>query len=311
MSRDGQIDDGDQGSFFGDEWVEFDSSNNKTGWIVSYADMMTIILTFMILLLSVSKIAHTKFDLMVEALTGRKVGNLQKVKKKIDQVVEKASLGGQVTTSIAEDGLKVQFANALLFRSGEAKLTEGGREVLKPITDHLVGSLEPAYGVAIEGYTDDVPIENERFSSNWELSTSRSIHVMKRLAAEGFDRRRMSVQGFADTRSATDVDLHDEAEVEELSEEELADVRAKNRRVVIRINRLDEEMLEDILSERPERLEKAGERGATDGESTTPTPMPSLGSDEGAGEEGAGDGGGTGIEMIDDGDDGESGEEAR
>lgn len=266
MSRDGSIDEGgDQNKFFGDDRVEFSSASNKSGWIVSYADMMTIILTFMILLLSVSTIAQTKFDLLVEALTGRKVGNLHKVKEKIDQVVEKASLGGQVTTSIDEDGLKVQFSNALLFPSGKAELTDRGVDVFKPIATHLIHDLQPEYGVTIEGYTDDVPIENGEFSSNWDLSTSRAIHVMHRLAGEGFDRRRISVQGFADTRSATDVDLHDEEAREKLSKKELEEVRAKNRRVVIRINRLDEDVLKDILTERKANARGTGtDQGASD-----------------------------------------------
>jgi flagellar motor protein MotB len=186
--------------------------------------------------------------MLVESLTGRKVGNLNKVKEKIDQVVDRASLGGEVTTSIDEDGLKVQFSNALLFNSGEAKLTNKAQDVFAPISDHLVHELESQYGVTIEGYTDDVPIENGKFQSNWELSTSRAINVMERLAQEGFDRRRMSVQGFADTRSATDVDLHDDEDVQTLSDERLSEVRAKNRRVVLRINTLDREVLREIYN---------------------------------------------------------------
>lgn len=276
MSR-GRAQTGDEGStdYFGNEWIDFDETSNRGGWLVTYADMMTIILTFMILLLSVSTIAETKFDLLVEAMTGRKVGNLHKVKEKVDQVVEKASLGGQVTTSIDEDGLKIQFSNALLFESGKAELTDEALEVFRPIAAHLVESLDPEYGITVEGYTDDVPIENGRYSSNWDLSSSRSIHVMNRLKKEGIDRRRMSVQGFADTRSATDIDLHEEDEIEELSDEKLEEVRAKNRRVVIRINRLDEDVLRDILEDRngetPEQTDASsppGGEGSESGDST-------------------------------------------
>ncbi len=280
-------------SRFGEQFVEFSGSDNTGGWLVTYADMMTIILTFMIMLLSVSKIAHTKFDLLVEALTGRKVGNLHEVKEKVDQVVEKASLGGEVTTSIDEDGLKVQFSNALLFASGEAELTDEALEVFRPIADHLVEDLEAAYGVTIEGYTDDVPIENGEFESNWELSTSRAIHVMERLAREGFDRRRISVQGFADTRAATDVPLYDEQAVSKLSDEKLEELRAKNRRVVIRIDRLDEDVLRDILGEEAaERVIAPGAEGeGSDGGGEAGEPTESSGGlfDRSGGED---DGGG-------------------
>lgn len=255
---------------FGEQFVEFSGSDNKGGWLVTYADMMTIILTFMIMLLSVSTIAQTKFDMLVEAITGRKVGNLHKVKEKVDQVVERASLGGQVQTSIDEDGLKVQFSNALLFPSGEAELTDEAVEVFRPIADHMVEDLEPAYGVTIEGYTDDVPIENDKFESNWELSTSRAIHVMERLAREGFDRRRMSVQGFADTRAATDVPLYDEEAIEEMSDGELEELRAKNRRVVLRIDRLDPDVVEHLVDGEVKSSQTgAGQPSNESSESTT------------------------------------------
>lgn len=217
------------------------------GWVISYADLMTIILTFMILLLSISTIAQTKFDLLIEALTGQKVGNLQEVKIKIDEVVQRENLGAEVMTNIDEHGLTIQFSNALLFNSGEAELTPRAHAVFEPISRHLVHDLEPQYGLIIEGYTDDVPISNTRYQSNWELSTSRAIHVMHRLAEEGLDRHRMSVQGYADTRAATSIDLHDADQIAKLSPEELAEARAANRRVVIRIDRLHEDVLERLV----------------------------------------------------------------
>lgn len=219
------------------------------GWMVSYADLMTIILTFMILLLSISTIAQTKFDLLIEALTGQKVGNLQEVKIKIDEVVMKENLGAEVMTNIDERGLTVQFSNAFLFDSGKAELTERGEKLFEPIAAHLVTDLEPAYGLIIEGYTDDVPISNAEFDSNWELSTSRAIGVMEKLGELGLARQRMSVQGFADTRAANGVDLHDVDKLATLTPEELDEARAANRRVVIRIDRLHPDVLQRILPE--------------------------------------------------------------
>lgn len=262
---------------FGQDYVEFGEEVGESGWMVTYADMMTIIVSFLILLLSISTITQTKFDMLVESMTGREIGNLHKVKEKIDEVVDRTSLGGEVTTSIDEDGLKVQFSNALLFPSGEATLTKEAEDVFEPISDHLVNELDPQYGVTIEGYTDDVPIDNERFQSNWELSTSRAINVMERLAREGFDRRRMSVQGFADTRSATEVDLFDDTEIDSLSDERLEEIRAKNRRVVLRINTLDREFLNRIYNgelpapaeeKRDKKDEQSGGFGNLGGESS-------------------------------------------
>jgi chemotaxis protein MotB len=102
--------------------------------------------------------------------------------------------------------------------------------------------------VIIEGYTDDVPISNARFASNWELSTSRAISVMNLMIEGGLDRRRVSVQGFAETRSATDVDLTSAQEREALAPEALEEARAANRRVVLRIDALNPELLREVMA---------------------------------------------------------------
>lgn len=217
-----------------------------SSWIVSYSDIMTIILTFFILLLSISTIAQTKYELIVQAFTGEKAGNLTEVEQEIKEVIEEQGLSGEVETKLDMDGLQVSFSNALLFSSGEAKLRDRAESVLSPISDHLVHTLGPQYGIIVEGYTDDVPISNSRFASNWELSTSRAIVVREAIAAAGLDPRRVSVQGYADTRAATDVDLTQEEERSALDPAMLEEARAANRRVVLRIDALPPALLKRI-----------------------------------------------------------------
>lgn len=220
----------------------------KSSWIVSYADIMTIILTFFILLLSISTIAQTKYEMIVQAFTGEKAGNLMEVQEEIRQVIEEQGLAGEVETKLDMNGLEVSFSNALLYSSGDATLTSGAYKALNPIKAHLVEKLGDQYGVIIEGYTDDVPISNQRFASNWELSTSRAISVMNVLSEGGLDRRRISVQGFADTRSATEVDLTSPEERAALSAPALEEARASNRRVVLRIDALPPTLVRDVLA---------------------------------------------------------------
>lgn len=228
----------------------FDDSEQPrgVGWMISYADMMTIILTFMILLLSISTIAQTKYDILVEEFTGQRVGNLHEVQDAIDDIVDAQALGGEVRTSLDDDGLTVEFSNALLFPTGSDELRPEAQTVFTPIKEHLANHLDPHYGVIIEGYTDDVPINSGRFRSNWELSTARAIHVMERLAQAGVDRRRLSVHGFAETRPATDIDLLNDQAVADLSDEELEEVRSANRRVVLRIDSLPADRIDHLLN---------------------------------------------------------------
>lgn len=228
--------------------VDFEASSHDGGWIVSYADMMTIILTFFILLLSISTIAQTKYELLVQAFTGERQGNLNEVKEQIDKIIEEQELGGEISTSLDKDGLKIEFSNTLLFNSGEAELKEGAQKVFMPIEKHLVEDLKPHYGLVVEGYTDDVPISNRKFSSNWMLSSSRAIHVMQRLSKAGLDARRMSIKGYAHTRPATDVDIANPDVVAKLSPEDLHKTRSANRRVIIRIDALDAAVLKRLAS---------------------------------------------------------------
>jgi len=229
----------------------------KSAWIVTYADIMTIILTFFILLLSISTIAQTKYEMIVQAFTGEKAGNLMEVQEEIKQVIEEQGLAGEVETKLDMDGLSVSFSNALLYSSGDATLTSGAYRALNPIKAHLVAELGDQYGIIIEGYTDDVPISNQRFASNWELSTSRAISVMNVMIEGGLDQRRVSVQGYADTRSATEVDLTSAEEREALSAEALEEARAANRRVVLRIDALPPALVREVIQKggwrQPER----------------------------------------------------------
>ena len=221
--------------------LEFHNSSHTGSWIVSYADMMTIILTFFILLLSISTIAQTKYELLVQAFTGERAGNLMEVKEEIDKIIEEQELGGEIATKLDKDGLTIEFSNALLFLSGKADLRQEADKAFAPIERHLVGSLEQKYGLVIEGYTDDVPISNAEFHSNWDLSASRAIHVMQRLVGAGLDPRRLSVKGYANTRPATEVDLTDAQALQALSSAQLEAARAANRRVIIRIDALPED----------------------------------------------------------------------
>lgn len=251
--------------------LSVEPSSHQGGWIVSYADMMTIILTFFILLLSISTIAQTQYELLVQAFTGEKAGNLLEVKEEIDKIIEEQSLGGEISTKMDKDGLTIEFSNALLFNSGEAELKAGAEEVFSPIETHLKENLAKNYGLVIEGYTDDVPISTRKFKSNWELSSSRAIHVMERLQDVGMDKRRISIKGYANTRPATDIDISDPAALAKLSPSELEEVRAANRRVIIRVDALDAAILERIGAEKSEALERLE---AADPNDTTPLGMP-------------------------------------
>lgn len=212
-----------------DDILDGDSGRSRRmAWVVSYADIMTIILTFFILILSISRVSPRRYEALQSAFGQAPERSLEEVQAELDTLVSARGLSSYVETRLTDDGLYIELANSILFASGEAELEgEVSTTLLQPIGGSLAALLEEQYGVVVEGYTDDVPIHNARFRSNWELSTSRAIYVMEQLLEGGFPSERLSVQGFADTRVHTDPEPQDDAN--------LADARARERRVVLRV----------------------------------------------------------------------------
>lgn len=97
-----------------------------------------------------------------------------------------------------DDGLIFRIPSEVLFAAGEAELTPAGRSVI----DRLLPAINrlPDYTVVVEGHTDNVPIQTPRFPSNWELSAARAGSVVRHLEARGINPTRLRATGYADTR---------------------------------------------------------------------------------------------------------------
>jgi chemotaxis protein MotB len=189
-------------------------------WLISYADLLTLLIGFFVLLLAVSPVKMAQFESMAASISGGAPPPLEELKDKVDEFVAQEGLQDQVRAREEADGLAIEFKDALLFDSGSADIRADGNKAIASIAKML--QTLPNRAVSIEGYTDDVPIRTPRFASNWELSSQRAINVRSALEQGGVSRERMSVRGFADTRRV---------EAQGTPEEQ----RAANRRVVIRV----------------------------------------------------------------------------
>ncbi|MET0404508.1 MAG: flagellar motor protein MotB [Cystobacter sp.] len=195
------------------------SSQDDELWLISYADLLTLLIGFFVLLLAVSPPKMAQFERMAASLSGESTP-LEELKDKVDTFISEEGLQQKVLTRQELDGLAIEFKDALLFDSGSADMRAEGSAAIASIA-RMLRTL-PRRGLVIEGYTDDVPIRTARFASNWELSSQRAINVRTALEQNGVGRERMSVRGFADTRRV---------DVPGAPEEQ----RAANRRVVIRV----------------------------------------------------------------------------
>jgi chemotaxis protein MotB len=194
-------------------------------WLLSYADLVTNLLAFMVLLVSMAQISFETIDALPAAFSSTQNDrpSLKTISAEMQKLAEEEGLTGRVSVAVDNEGLAIQLEDQILFPSGVATLSSDGTGLVKKIAG-LLGKI-PDRHVVVEGHTDDVPIATARFASNWELSAARALEVRKTLSDAGVGEKRLSILAYADTRPA--ISPKDEPNVDLR--------RSKNRRVVIRV----------------------------------------------------------------------------
>lgn len=124
--------------------------------------------------------------------------SLGEIEKQLKGFIKENNLQGAVTSYIDERGLVISLQDSLLFDLGSADVRPEEKEVLIKIGD-MLKSL-PNH-IRVEGFTDDLPIHNNKFDSNWELSVIRATNVVKILVNEvGIEPARISAVGYGEYR---------------------------------------------------------------------------------------------------------------
>jgi chemotaxis protein MotB len=192
-------------------------------WLISYADMLTLLVGFFVLIIASVPMKRANFERIAAALSGTGQAPLEDLRDKVDALIARTpELKDKVRTRDDAEGLGIEFRDALLFDSGSPKLREEAQPAIAEIA-RLLREL-PGRPVIVEGHTDEVPINTASFHSNWELSSQRAINVLQSLQSSGVPRERMSARAYADTRPLATAAEHD-----------LEKRRASNRRVLIRV----------------------------------------------------------------------------
>lgn len=218
----------EEGSVFENIQSAKKSANKQSEpWLLSYSDLVTNLMAVFILLFSMSTIDVAKFDTVTHEMTRRKTDSLDVIKKKIDEAIAANEMKSEVSTELGVSGLRVVFHGSNMFRSASAHLSSGYAEKMMPVLSALKGT-DSIYQISLEGHTDDVPLRaSGRYRDNWALSSARGVSLLQILKNMGIPLERMSVAGYADTRPVVDPKT--------VTGEKLAQARAMNRRVVIRV----------------------------------------------------------------------------
>src|SRR5438477_6165621 len=127
-------------------------------WLISYADMLTLLVGFFVLIIASMPLQRARFERIAAALSGStRQAPLEELRDKVDALVARTpELKDRVITRDDAEGLGIEFKDALLFDSGSAALRPEARPAIGEIA-RLIGAL-PSRPVTIEGHTDDVPI---------------------------------------------------------------------------------------------------------------------------------------------------------
>lgn len=122
---------------------------------------------------------------------------LEALKKKVDNYIQEKKYEDKFSTSLTSEGLLITINDSVLFQSGSADVRKDDKKTAKELAALL--EMELPRSVIISGHTDNVPIKNSEFQSNWELSVMRAVNFMKVLLEdEKLDPRLFSAKGFGE-----------------------------------------------------------------------------------------------------------------
>ena len=216
-------------------------AENHERWLVSYADFITLLFAFFVVMFATSQVNKKQMASMAAAYSsylggkkstepglaagsvltntpadgvGHTPGNrtlrerltraeMIPIKKRVEKRLAALIAGDKVTVRLLPRGLVLSLREAAFFDTAKETFRPGA----KPLLDEVGQAMQEItyQPIRLEGHTDNVPILTEDFSSNWDLSTARAIQVMNALKDEfGLHPERLSVSGYAAVRPIAD-----------------------------------------------------------------------------------------------------------
>jgi len=228
-----------------------DEHENHERWLVSYADFITLLFAFFVVMYAISTLNEGKYRVLSDTLatafrhdkvvspssagpqpiafgkpvtapTKQEVARKQREQKlvglagRLTEALAPLVQSGQVRLTQGSRGLAVEINASVLFASGQATLQPASLSPLVSVAE-LLANVDNA--LEIEGHTDNAPIASGLFPSNWELAAARASAVVRLFIANGVSAERLTASGHADNRP--------------VDSNETPEGRARNRRVTL------------------------------------------------------------------------------
>ncbi|MYM68526.1 flagellar motor protein MotD [Pseudoduganella sp. FT55W] len=228
-----------------------DEAENHERWLISYADFITLLFAFFVVMYAISAVNIGKYKVFSDALgdafggkgaatpVNTEVPNLpipnpalkrrnELLRKEKEQMTKLAQdllstmaplvKEGKVRVTQNSRGVSVEINASVLFDPGDARLMPESVEALRAVASLLKAD---THDVQVEGHTDNQPIGNTRFPSNWELSSVRASSVVRLFIDAGVAPQRLTAVGYSSNVPVADNDT--------------LQGRARNRRVAVTI----------------------------------------------------------------------------
>jgi chemotaxis protein MotB len=187
---------------------------SRDRWLVSYADFITLLFAFFATLYAISKVDADKlssvaagmqqaFDAPAQAqgtaaarpLTADEPPSTEDVQDALSKALASELGAERLRLIVDRRGVTLSIPESGAFAVGRDELSETAKDLVTKVAD----TLQPfSNALRVEGHSDDVPIHNLRFQSNWDLSAARASRVVEFLIGRGFEPSRLSATGYGE-----------------------------------------------------------------------------------------------------------------
>lgn len=206
--------------------------DNAERWLLTYADLMNLLLILFIILFAMSQVDTQKFQQLSQSLSsafgsgsesvlqGSAQGNslvdfpanmpspvipsqleekqIDSIAKEVKEMVKGEGLQGSIDVKRQERGVVISINERLIFKSGSSEIEKASEEKVLNIGKQILSNI-PNKHIRIEGHTDNVPIKSPIYPSNWELSSARATNVLRILVEKaGIDPKLISAVGYGE-----------------------------------------------------------------------------------------------------------------
>jgi chemotaxis protein MotB len=204
-------------------------------WLMSYADMITLLLCFFIIFVSTSEPKQDKLAAATRGMQAR-FGAVDLATpftgafRALQGIIDHNAAYQDMSVEKLQRGVQIELATAAFYKKDSAEFAPAREQILRDMVLALKDSEFEDYNVLIDGHTDDVPVSSGLYPTNWELSSARATRMVRFFIDNGFDPIRLNAAAYADTRP--------KVPNTDASGNPIPENRNRNARVVIKLERL-------------------------------------------------------------------------